>query len=405
MTNLNFDSLSAPFKNMLLANDYRVHPESVAQWTVRKQSSEQRRLNADGQSTFGRTREQLAEDLERDNVETVEEQKRLLLLQFYEVINEINQPRENDEEEVGSPEIAKLLTSYLQHLEYIYEKETRFGEAVPPVVYNYKIDENIGAYCDSPPLELPPESFLREEDDSMVDLFDEYNANRLGLVNSPEEPDGTSGPARKSRKLFFGNHNGQNQSQWQRDQQRQQEQSVSFVKTEVYAKGPTDIPIEDIPDVYQRQWRLDAESLKNMHDMIQLLEREYEKIFEPALKLNNRLKTAVYEEDSKLTIEDYDQIKEMAKAVVNVGNQYKAIANQIISSFSNHNPDMNFFLELYKMDSMTHQINSLRSEARVGQIGEDHAVERVVNQLRESYFHAISHAKDAERIFDNFAFR
>ena len=142
-----------------------------------------------------------------------------------------------------------------------------------------------------------------------------------------------------------------------------------------------------------------------MHDMIQLLQREYEKIFEPALKLNNRLKTAVYEEDSKLTIEDYDQIKEMGKAVVNVGNQYKAIANQVISSFTNRNPDMNFFLGLYKMDSMTHQINSLRSEARVGQIGEDHAVERAVNKLRESYFHAISHAKDAERIFDNFAYQ
>lgn len=197
--NLNFETLSPTMQKSILANDFR--PTLNPMWFRSKMPES----NFQGKNSqfpkSRRTTDQTLEEMAIKNTEIAQEQKRLLLLQLYEVVHEIN-----NDESVGDIRIGKLLSSYLQHLEYIYEKQGLNQELSPPVLYNYHIDETIAPYCDSPNLELPDENFLDEKGDLMVDLFDKFNQEHLNLVrttrlvqNSAQRP-----KVPKIRKLFFG---------------------------------------------------------------------------------------------------------------------------------------------------------------------------------------------------------
>lgn len=111
-----------------------------------------------------------------------QEQKRILLLQFYEVI--VNNPNRSPQVD---PRIIKLMTNYLQTLEYIYVKQIQHKEESPPVLYDYRSDNETAAFCDSPPVSLPDQKFLNEDGDYFVKLFDAYNAGQLGVYMSPTQ--------------------------------------------------------------------------------------------------------------------------------------------------------------------------------------------------------------------------
>lgn len=111
-----------------------------------------------------------------------QEQKRILLLQFYEVI--VNNPNRSPQVD---PRIIKLMTNYLQTLEYIYVKQIQHKEESPPVLYDYRTDNETAAFCDSPPVSLPDQKFLNEDGDYFVKLFDAYNAGQLGVYMSPTQ--------------------------------------------------------------------------------------------------------------------------------------------------------------------------------------------------------------------------
>ena len=108
-----------------------------------------------------------------------QEQKRLLLLQFYEVI--LNNKSRNPQ--VDS-RVIKLMTNYLQTLEYIYVKQVQHQEESPPVLYDYQTDSENATFCDSPSVSLPDEKFLDEDEDYFVKLFDQYNSQKLGVLKS-----------------------------------------------------------------------------------------------------------------------------------------------------------------------------------------------------------------------------
>ena len=79
-----------------------------------------------------------------------QEQKRILLLQFYEaIVNDPNRAPHVD------PRVLKLMTNYLQTLEYVYTKQVQHTEESPPVLYDYRSDTETAAFCDSPPVALP----------------------------------------------------------------------------------------------------------------------------------------------------------------------------------------------------------------------------------------------------------
>jgi hypothetical protein len=111
-----------------------------------------------------------------------QEQKRILLLQFYEVI--LNNPKRTPQVD---PRIIKLMTNYLQTLEYVYVKQIQHHEESPPVLYNYLADNETASFCDSPPTSLPDQKFLNEDDDYFVKLFDQYNQQQLGVYMSPTQ--------------------------------------------------------------------------------------------------------------------------------------------------------------------------------------------------------------------------
>lgn len=108
-----------------------------------------------------------------------QEQKRLLLLQFYEVI--LNNKSRNPQVD---PRVIKLMTNYLQTLEYIYVKQVQHHEESPPVLYDYQTDSENATFCDSPSVSLPDEKFLDEDEDYFVKLFDQYNSQKLGVLKS-----------------------------------------------------------------------------------------------------------------------------------------------------------------------------------------------------------------------------
>ena len=139
-------------------------------------------VDAESQNDFLFTSNEDLDDADMESTNVVEEQKRLLLLQFYEVINE-----SREDPSIMDQTIVKLLTNYLQHLEYIYVKEAGDQDSPPPVLYNYQTDQEIASYCESPSVSLPDESFLNEDQDEFVDLFDEYNSNNLGIIRKVEQ--------------------------------------------------------------------------------------------------------------------------------------------------------------------------------------------------------------------------
>jgi len=166
--------ISDRLKNLLFANDFR-NVLKIAARPKQPDLSGMSNRKLDSQSQADQQMSQ--EDIDAEIIGSLEEQKLLLLIQFYEVIESIE-----DDRSVADPCIGKLLTNYLQHLEYIYVKENQFAEYVTPVLYNYKTDTTIAPYSDSPDVTLPDESFLQEQGSEIVQLFDEYNKKRLSEI-------------------------------------------------------------------------------------------------------------------------------------------------------------------------------------------------------------------------------
>lgn len=85
-----------------------------------------------------------------------------MLLQIYEVIED------SEHSKLMSDKVKKLLTNYLQYLDYVFIKEEEDAEQSPPVVYTYSNDQTVAPYCDSKGVELPPKDFLDEGNDPYV---------------------------------------------------------------------------------------------------------------------------------------------------------------------------------------------------------------------------------------------
>jgi hypothetical protein len=78
LKHLNFESLTPKLKRLVLSNDFRRNDNSLFQ----------RKLESPAVNKNGMTQEQLIEEEQMKNLEIVEEQKRLILLQFYTIIEE-----------------------------------------------------------------------------------------------------------------------------------------------------------------------------------------------------------------------------------------------------------------------------------------------------------------------------
>ena len=199
------------------------------------------------------------DDTENSNVITAEEQKRLLLLQFYEVIYEAR-----EDGSVMDPRIARLLTSYLQHLEYVFMKRDKHQELPPPALYEYQTDKEILSYKDSPLLSLPDEAFLDEEEDDYVELFDEFNSDNLMIIKNVDEV-----KSQKTNKLDLDSA--------KKTGRKARDNNENYFQ--LSKKIPLD-PIYDDQPSYNEKKVLNEHEIEDFKQMVYFYVKEFDKIFD-----------------------------------------------------------------------------------------------------------------------------
>lgn len=392
---MNFEKLPSEFQRLALTLDYRLE----------KHFTKGRKLPGDTSSTDV----PLYTDIELKNMHTVHAQLRLMYLQMYEVIRQAL-----EDPTVASPELVKLLTSFLQHLQYLFEDSDNFGENPPPVLYNLSTNQTISPYCDSPTLYLPDEEFLDEQNDQIVELFDQYNMNKLHLIRKmvliPNQNDKaknqlTANPHKVSiRKL---NRDFQSGIEGGDQEAPQKPKFYNYVvNTKVYTATPYDIPIEDRVREYQKDYVLNIDTLQNFAEMISTLREEYARIFATARKLRGKMSTGIYQGEGEPSIEDFDEVVVMCKSIVTQSNPHQKIMNQIIATFRDQRPDAKFFYRLYDQQELSNRIDQKRHDAAVDRTHHDNHIDnKIIPPLRRHYYGVIREAVQSEKIYDSFAYQ
>jgi hypothetical protein len=258
----------------------------------------------------------------------------------------------------------------LQYIAYVYIKENQFGETPPPVFYNYHTDETIAPYCDSAPLQLPDKEFLEGEDDPMVEAFEEFNADKLHQV--------------RSVKIMRRN----------RQASQIYAHQSSSIQTQVYTNSTLDIAIIDRIQEYNKEYVLDPENLTNIRETIESLRQEYAKIFDS-------IKT--HTPNEKFTIEDYDEVTTAINLIADMHNQHMTIINQIIHSFNNQNPDLNYFQNMYNPADPRNPNDPSIPQAGLPYSAHDIRVHAILDSLIRGYRNILVNAKYSEKVFNSFA--
>jgi hypothetical protein len=178
------------------------------------------------------------------------------------------------------------------------------------------------------------------------------------------------------------------------------------VDTKIYTDTKYDLPIEDRVREYEKDFVLNIEAIQNFEEMIATLRQEYIRIFSTVRKINNKIKKAVFKDDETVSIEDFDEVVVMCKAIVTKSNPHKNIMNQIIVSFSERRPKAKYFYHLFNEKELSDRIDQKRYDSAAYDTEHDKIIhEELVPQLREDYFNIVKEAIESEKIFDFFGFQ
>jgi len=390
-----FEKLPSELQRLALALDYRLD----------QHFSKGRKLPDDNSPNDL----EIYNDLELERIHKVQAQIRLIYVQVYEIIREAV-----SDSSVASPEVIKLLTNLLQHLEYLFQDRDNFAKNPPPVLYNLRTNQTIAAYCDSPELNLPDEEFLDEQNDQIVQLFDQYNMNHLHLVRKMVLLPGQSSPPKNHpttslppkvtiRKLNNGNRNTFNQKDNNMNPRRLKKH---VVETKVYTASPYDIPIEDRVREYERDYVVNIDTIQNFAEMFATIKADYAFAFKPVRKVNEKMNTGIYAGENEPTIEEFDEVVVACKSIVTKSNPHLSIVNQILTTFIEQQPNSKFFYKLYEHHELSDRIDQNRKGMAVSRSNHQEKIDQqIVPRLRKSYYQVVNLARHSEMLFNSFAYQ